>query len=177
MSNMPSDPFEHILDLEESFYQEGYDTGLTDGEHAGLVEGKVFGIEKGYEKAIDLGRLHGRALVWQMRLQQDSRNLSPVTSSKAELSSEGAVVGELQFSTLPKNSRLLKHVDGLMAITGADSIATDNSDESVAEFDDRLSKAQAKAKVIAAIANESLNPEVSNTNAGIEDARGLTARH
>jgi hypothetical protein len=50
-----------------------------------------------------------------------------------------------------------------------------NSDEAVTEFDDRITKANAKAKVISNIVGEPLNP-VSVTNSGIEDATGLQAR-
>jgi len=173
MNDRSSDPFEHILDLEEKFYQEGYDAGLADGEHAGLVEGKVFGIEKGYEKALELGRIHGRVMVWQKRLQQDSESIA----SNTEQSSQRPAIEELKGPSLPKNSRLAKHIEGLMSMVGSEPLDADNSDDSVAKFDDCLSKAQQKAKVIAAIVSEPLNPETGSVNGGIEDAKGLNARH
>lgn len=174
---MADDPFDGLLDIEQEFYQEGYDAGLADGQHAGLVEGKVFGIEKGYEKALELGRLHGRAIVWQKRSHESPSTQSTYTST-ATTSNYPPLTKYLQGSRLPKNTRLSKHIEGLLSVTDAKSIAVDNSDESVAEFDDRLSRAQAKAKVIAAIVGESLKPEtVGGAHIGIEDAEGLNARH
>ncbi|MBA7489879.1 hypothetical protein ES702_00413 [subsurface metagenome] len=174
---MSDDPFDGLLDLEQEFYQEGYDAGLADGQHAGFVEGKVFGMEKGYEKALELGRLHGRALIWQTRSQQAMSAQSAFSSIPASTNTS-QLLSHLDHSTLPKNSRLNKHIEGLLSATDTESIAIDNSDEAVTEFDDRIAKAQAKAKVIAAIVNEPLKPETgTSTNIGIEDAQGLNARH
>lgn len=168
---MASDPFDGLLDLEQNFYQDGYDAGIADGEHAGLVEGKVFGIEKGYEKALELSRLRGRALVWQSRSQQ------PTTPMGKEVSA-AHISSLLQGSSLSKNSRLTKHIESLLSVTEESSVAPDNSDASVTEFDDRIAKARAKAKVIAAIIAEPLDSDLSTgKNAGIEDAKGLNARH
>lgn len=174
---MENDPFDSLLEIEQEFYQEGYDAGLADGRHAGLVEGKVFGIEKGYEKALELGRLHGRALVWQRR-SQDQIPASSMTTSTADSSSNSQLSHHLVCSTLPKNTRLGKHIEGLISMTGTASVAFDNSDEAVTNFDERISRAQAKAKVIAAIVGESLKPEATTaTRSGIEEAEGLNARH
>lgn len=174
---MSDDPFDGLLDLEQEFYQEGYDTGLADGQHAGFVEGKVFGMEKGYEKALELGRLHGRALIWQIRSKQ-AASAQSMSSSVPALTNTLQLLSHLENSALPKNSRLSKHIEGLLSATDTESIEIDNSDEAVTEFDDRIAKAQAKAKVIAAIVNEPLKPETgAGTNIGIEDAEGLNARH
>ena len=168
---LPADLFDDLLSLEDKFYQEGYDAGLADGEHAGLVEGKVFGIEKGYEKALELGRLHGRALVWQMRQAQ--------TTDKPESTDrEEPMLATLGHSKLPKNTRLTKHIEGLLALTDDKDLVMDNSDEAVTEFDESLAKAQAKAKVIAAIVGEPLKLDVSSAaGSGIEESLGLNARH
>lgn len=174
---MAPDPFDDLLDLEQNFYQEGYDAGIADGEHAGFVEGKIFGIEKGYEKALELGKLYGRATVWQMRSQKANESSSTLTTSSTSSESD-CVLDHLRDSKLPKNARLAKHIESLLSVADGGTIAPDNSDESVTEFDDRISKAQAKAKVIAAIVSESLQPEARvGVSAGIEDAQGLNARH
>ncbi len=76
---------------------------------------------------------------------------------------------------LPDNTRLRKHVDSLQSASDGITVAKDNSDEAVTDFDDRIAKASAKAKVIANIVGESLNP-AAVTNVGIEDATGLQAR-
>ncbi|KAK5096516.1 hypothetical protein LTR70_001690 [Exophiala xenobiotica] len=173
MAEPSSDLFDELLGLEDNFYKEGYEAGLADGEYAGLVEGKTFGVEKGYEKALELGKLHGRGMVWQMRSQRE-----PDGSATRSQTDGGAIVAQLRESRLPKNARLVKHVEALLSSTDEKSIATDNSDEAVTDFDERIAKAQAKAKVIAAIAGEPLAVEVSTgANTGIEESKGLNARH
>lgn len=178
MTNPISDPFDELLGLEDNFYREGYDAGIADGESAGLVEGRVFGIEKGYEKALELGKMHGRALVWQIRSQRTGNNSQPLQHAGNDTSSTSAVVNTLYSSTLPKNARLAKHIEGLLSTTDTTSLATDNSDEAVTEFDDHISRGKAKAKVIAAIANEPLSLEATTSiSTGIEESMGLNARH
>lgn len=179
---MASDPFDDLLELENDYYKEGYDAGVADSTYAGMIEGKVFGIEKGYEKAAALGKMHGRALVWQARLLQSAED----ESSKSEVQEAAAVprsrpserLGKVfrVLDGLPRNTRLRRHVEGLYAVTDGGSVAKDNSDEAVTQFDDRTTKANAKAKVISNIVGEPLDP-VSVTNSGIEDATGLQARH
>lgn len=171
---MSADLFDELLGLEDKFYQEGYDAGLADGEHAGVVEGKVFGVERGYEKALELGKLHGRALVWQARQDQDRADQSLQNSS----SNQHAIVNRVCNSGLAKNSRLIKHIEALILLTDGESIATNNSDSAVTEFDDRLARAQAKAKVVAAIIGEPLQVETTAiAGGGIEESKGLNARH
>lgn len=172
---MAPDMFDELLGLEDNFYKEGYEAGLADGTYAGRVEGKLFGIEKGYEKALELGKLNGRAAVWQVR-QQNSEGTSAESTSQA-LTHSSLVLEQLRLSRLPKNTRMTKHIDALLSIVSENSLAMDNSDASVTEFDDRISRAQAKAKVIAAIANELLRSDSApQPSTGIEESKGLNAR-
>lgn len=164
---MSEDPFQELLGLEDEFYKEGYDAGVADSAYAGMIEGKVFGIEKGYEKALELAKLHGRALVWQARLSNQSSDSSTLSSFSGALPS---------LEPLPSNSRLQKNIQSLLTITSKEDLLTDNSDEAVTEFDDKVAKAKAKAKIIANVAGEPINPN-NSTNGGIEDAIGLNARH
>lgn len=172
---MAAGPFDGVLDLENDFYKEGYDAGVADGEYAGMVEGKIFGIEKGYEKALELGRMYGRALVWQRRCEQTPDDTGP---SSVPHSGGETLYSLATQSAMPKNARLVKHIDGLLSTTNPTTVRNDNSDESVTEFDDRLAKSHAKAKVIAAITGESLKIESgTEVGTGIEEAKGLNARH
>ena len=176
---MATDPFDDLLELENNYYTEGYDAGVADSTYAGIIEGKAFGIEKGYEKALDLGMLHGRALIWQERLRPRAEMS---TGAKGEnLPSNDLVSSRLvqifrKLQPLPDGGRLRRHVEGLHATSDTAHIAKDNSEEAVTEFDDRIAKSKAKAKIIANIAGEPLNPG-SKATAGIEDATGLQARH
>lgn len=182
---MASDPFDELLDIENDYYKEGYDAGVTDSTYAGLVEGKVFGIEKGYEKAVELGKHRGRALVWQHRLglsnpsdkvHQEVTASSSGNSSASTLSDADMMrhLGQI-LPHLPTNARLQRHVEVLSVAADPTSVAKDNSDEAVTDFDERIAKASAKAKVIANIIGEAFNP-ASTGNTGIEDSTGLNAR-
>lgn len=180
---MATDPFDELLELENDYYKEGYDAGVADSTYAGMIEGKVFGIEKGYEKALQLGKLHGRALVWQHRFSPSKKDpgqgegSSDTSSASTPRPAEAQKLDEFvrSLGQLPDNVRLRRHVEALHTASDASTVLKDNSDDSVTEFDDRIAKANAKAKVIANIMGESLNP-ASSRNAGIEDATGLQAR-
>jgi hypothetical protein len=64
----PTDPFDDLLTLEDTLYTAAYDLGVSDGAHAGRIEGRIFGLEKGFEKFAELGQLHGRSVIWGSRL-------------------------------------------------------------------------------------------------------------
>ena len=193
LPKMAEESLDDLLNLEESYYQEGYDLGEADGAHAGLVEGKLFGVEKGFEKAMSMGRLSGRADVWGLRLQSSRASPSQLTelrsSSNQEISVRHEQVGPpLETSAamavkglppLSTNARLGKHVEDLLAITESGSLSSKNSDEAVADFDGRLTKAKAKAKVITNIIAEPLQVEdaVSQGHRSIEESGSLSARH
>ncbi|KAK5055149.1 hypothetical protein LTR84_012897 [Exophiala bonariae] len=181
---MASDPFDDLLEIENDYYQEGYDAGVGDSRYAGLIEGRVFGIEKGYEKALELGKQRGRALVWEHRLDvsiSGNESHQQVTSSSesqpTSATSEAGMMHQITQSLprLPTTTRLRKHVEALSAAADPAALARDNSDEAVTDFDDRIAKANAKTKVIANIVGEAFNPS-STGNSGIEDSTGLDAR-
>jgi hypothetical protein len=170
---MADDLFDDVLDLEENYYKEGFDAGVNDSSYAGVIEGKVFGIEKGYEKALELGKLNGRATIWQNRLPTTTNEDREGFESASESSRLVTILQQLP--SLSSNIRLGKHIENLHHVSDSSDITRNNSDEAVTEFDDRIAKARAKAKVIANTAGEELNP--ANAFNGIEDATGLQARH
>jgi hypothetical protein len=169
-----SDPFDDLLGLEEDYYQEGYDAGVADSRYAGMIEGRVFGMEKGAEKTLELGKLQGRALVWRGRIGTSRTTVDPSSNRQTPDTARLREVFQ-SLQSLSNHSRLQKHVDGLLTVSDAQTISKNNSDEAVAEFDDRIARSKAKAKIIANIVGESSNP-TSMTNAGIEDATGLDVR-
>lgn len=174
---MEDDPLDSLLDLEDEYYKEGYELGVADGAHAGFVEGKLFGIEKGYEKALEAGKLYGKALIWILRLQNapeaPEQHLEPVEFNfiASELTSSAVYNGNHWQGTgspqsdkvfelletkpkLPTNPRLEKHVLTLRALVDPQHLSLENSDDAVADLDDRLKKALAKAKIIERIVGE-----------------------
>lgn len=185
-NEMAADPFDDLLSLEEDFYKEGLEAGIADSVHAGLIEGKAFGIEKGYEKALELGKAYGRALVWQYRLsnhdidmskEEREPNTQQQTLGHEENTGEAGTTTMLaNLPSLPDNARLKKHIETLISLADPAAIHKDNSDDSVSELDDRIIKIGSKMKIISKTIDE---PLVSSSTAAssIEDSGGLSARH
>ena len=175
------DGFEDVLELETKYYDEGYQLGIEDGKKAGAIEGKLFGIEKGFEKALEVGRLQGRAMVWQSRLHVETTDKEPHTP--ALTASEVTMPSDIRMASmaplldhLPKNERLRKHIESLLALTTSSILPTANTDDAVADFDDKIARAHARGKVVANIIGEPIEVATAPFG-GIEDARGLKARH
>ena len=152
------DPFEDVLNLEEQFYQAGYKQGQADGVRAGRTEGRQLGLEKGFQKFVESGRLCGRAVVWANRLPAASSNDAvPPSSAKPAAAAQSGGDGNRQCSSLPRlpnNPRLQKNIVTLYALVETDTLSTDNTDEAVNDFDDRVKRAQGKARVIERIVGE-----------------------
>lgn len=156
---MADDPFEGVLNLEEQFYEEGFKQGSEDGIKAGRIEGRSFGLERGYEKFLESGRLHGRAIIWANRVPKlRAKATAATTSEETEAKSEdvenswGDKNEQHQprgaLPPLPGNPRLEKNVTVLYALVEPESLSTENNDEAVNDFDDRIKRAQGKAKII-----------------------------
>lgn len=158
-----SDFFDDVLHLEDKFYADGHRQGVADGERAGRAEGRVFGIEKGFDKFVEAGRLYGRALVWANRLpraQQDRQPVVPPAGTPA--AAAAAAVPPLEDGArdaLPQEplrlpvlttggARLEKNVLALHALVEPETLSTENVDDAVNDFDDRVKRAQGKARVI-----------------------------
>lgn len=178
MLNQDVDPFDSLLNLEETFYNEGYAAGVVDGERAGLVEGRIFGLEKGFEKYVRMGRLHGKAVVWAGRLPpgpqietrpsyDDSIHFTKMPGKAAVQEGHGETPPPLAASEerqppptatkasaqeslplLSHNPRLEKHIRTLYALVESSSLSTANTEEAVTNFDDRLKRAEGKVKII-----------------------------
>ena len=190
---MQSDPFDEILGLEEQFYDEGYEQGMADGIKTGRIGGRTFGLEKGFEKYVAIAKLHGKSIVWANRLPQ-LQNRNPSTDQKIKAShletpTKSLVANEagqpLTLPLLSDNRRLVKHVKVMYALTEPGSLATENTEEAVSDFDDRLKRAQARAKIIERISGEDIlkadsdgpGKVVSSNDGSIEDVSVLNARH
>ena len=152
------DIFEYALSLEDQYYQEGYDLGVADGSKAGRIEGRVFGMEKGFEKFLMAGRLHGRAAVWAARLPRPG-NSKPVPTQSTPPSYEnrksssgaqhdGGDAQGLYLPPIPGNASLERNIQALYAWTEPGTLPTQNTEEDVAEVDHRIKRSEAKAKVI-----------------------------
>lgn len=136
------DLFDGALSLEENLYTEGYERGVADGALAGKLEGRSVGMGKGFEKFVESGRLYGRSVVWANRLPSAA---SPEGSGRYAGRGDAGVE---ELPPLPQNVRLTKNVETVHALMEPGTLSTENSDEAVQDFDDRLRRAQGKARVV-----------------------------
>ncbi|KAK3325777.1 hypothetical protein B0H66DRAFT_599919 [Apodospora peruviana] len=147
------DPFENILNLEEQFYQEGYKQGQQDGVTAGRSEGRSLGLEKGFQKFAESGMLYGRAIVWANRMRAEVKTQHEAGGS-SETSGPSHQPAQKSLPSLPSNARLEKHITTLYALVETDTLSTENTDDAVNDFDDRLKRAQGRAKIIERLVGE-----------------------
>lgn len=192
---MEDDPFHGLLGLEDRFYDEGYKLGVADGTRAGHIEGRLFGLEKGFDKYMSMGKLHGRVTVWASRLENSLELEEQRASLKTRVlengrkypssvpnSTDGAQLGEgrgnrslassssvkdTPLPVLPSNPRLEKHVQTLYALVEPDSLSTQNTEDAVADFDDRLKRARGKVKIIEKSIDEE-NPETIDPDSAVK---------
>ncbi|EJF61905.1 hypothetical protein DICSQDRAFT_85407 [Dichomitus squalens LYAD-421 SS1] len=68
---------EDLVNVEQTFYEDGYKDGFAHGRIHGLIEGRALGREKGFEMWEELGFYEGFALMWKAILDaqgaQDER--------------------------------------------------------------------------------------------------------
>ncbi|RAO65345.1 uncharacterized protein BHQ10_001357 [Talaromyces amestolkiae] len=145
---MDTDILDNILSLEEQFYKEGYDLGVIDGARAGYTEGSVFAVEKSFEKLLQLGRLYGRALVWNQRLINSGVSEESKTPKVEER--EHAITTDIVTSMPPlhQGSRLAKNIQTLLALVDPATLVLQNTEDAVSEIEERLKGAALKVKLI-----------------------------
>ncbi|TKA76788.1 hypothetical protein B0A55_05843 [Friedmanniomyces simplex] len=162
-ANEQDDPFATLFNLEDQFYTEGYILGNTDGSRAGRIEGRLFGLDKGFAKFAEMGRMNGRAGVWGTRLPLSAapvpgsndlkgRGVS-AQSSSTPTSSPSGTKGTL-VPLLSSSDRLRKHIERLSELTDPESLETKNTEDAVAECEERLAGARSKVTLIAKVVGE-----------------------
>jgi hypothetical protein len=60
----------------------------------------------------------------------------------------------MTLPSLPKSQRLERHLKVLHALSESESLSTENTEEAVSDFDDRLKRAEGKAKIIERLVGE-----------------------
>ncbi|KAI1749070.1 DUF1715-domain-containing protein [Xylaria castorea] len=152
--NSSHDPFDDLLNLEEEYYREGYEEGLRDGAESGRVEGYSLGLQKGLEKFVEAGRLQSKAVVWanripkyqQRRHQRDS--ISKEQEGGAAKAAKGDVESKARLPPIHSNPRLEKNIETLYGLVEPGTLATNNDDEAVNDFDSRMKGAHGKLRII-----------------------------
>ncbi|KAG2022414.1 hypothetical protein CC2G_000164 [Coprinopsis cinerea AmutBmut pab1-1] len=62
-----------LVNLEQTFFDEGYKDGYAHGRIHGLIEGRALGREKGFEMWEELGFYEGFAMTWRAILVKDGK--------------------------------------------------------------------------------------------------------
>jgi hypothetical protein len=168
---MQRNAFDTVLDLEEEFYNAGFHQGSVDGIKAGRIEGRTFGLEKGFEKYVESGRLYGKSIIWsnqiqKSRISESQKTVKNISISPSTLNAPSQNSSSLRsLPPLPMNHRLLKHIKTLHALSESESLSIENTEEAVTDFDDRTKRAQGKAKVIERIVRGFKDGSVGNQDA------------
>lgn len=190
---MESNLLDSLLDLEEQFYNEGYELGVADGAEAGYTEGSVFAVEKGFEKFVEMGRLYGKALVWAQRLADAKPNelceqSTPQVDRSDVLSLDPSSICK-EMPKIPAHSaRLARNLATLLELVDPASLDMSNTEEAVNDVDERLKGAAVKAKLIQramgegedSLGAQSYAKDVTKPGDGtgsIEDISSLNVRH
>jgi len=161
-SEQPDDlDLDSLLNLEDDFYTSGHAQGLQDGLRQSRFESRVFGVEQGFQKGIVIGRLQARAKLWSARLgvPQEKEIHTDAAAEDAQKTLPPLKAQERLQKTLEK------HVERLLAYVDPSTLSPANTDDDVAEFDDRLKKALAKVKVIERMIGENEDNHL-DTNSG-----------
>ncbi|BGP24127.1 hypothetical protein Rt10032_c05g2172 [Rhodotorula toruloides] len=93
--------FDPLLDLEQQFYQRGFDAGLPHGELHGLFEGRELGREKAWELCEEVGYYEGMARLWKGILAAQGKDQGRASQSLDQILSFVA-----QFPTSNDSSSL-----------------------------------------------------------------------
>ena len=176
MTSQSDDPFDDLLTLEDTLYTSAHAQGTTDGARAGRIEGRVFGLEKGFEKFAALGELHGRGAVWGSRIASSTPpTTSTPTTSPLNLTDPHTENQQTLLPTIANTStRLTSNTSLLYHLTDPSTFDTSNNETAVADYDDRFKRAGAKAKVIERIVGEtssSVNAEQGGEGASVRGVR------
>ncbi|KAF2233805.1 DUF1715-domain-containing protein [Viridothelium virens] len=156
---MARDNFDSLLELEDEYYNEGFRLGVEDGSRAGRTEGRIFGLQMGFEKYVEMGQLSGNVAVWQARIPNQGTHL-PVNGSRSDSNLQEPQ--EPLLPALQANSRLQRHLQTLYALVEPETLSTNNTEEAVSDVDDRLKRASAKAKMIEKIIGEGDSDQLSS---------------
>ncbi|KIM35588.1 hypothetical protein M413DRAFT_449638 [Hebeloma cylindrosporum] len=65
---------ESLVNVEQTFYDEGYQNGFSHGRIHGLIEGRALGREKGFEMWEELGFYEGFAKTWMAVLVKQGKS-------------------------------------------------------------------------------------------------------
>ncbi|QLQ78767.1 hypothetical protein HG537_0B01160 [Torulaspora globosa] len=105
---------DYLLNLEQQFYQEGYEQGLSEKAKENYIEGKQFGLQVGFQRFVILGQIQGIVEVLKSSLVDGSSILKNVESierllADIQMSNDDDAVAEYE-SVIVKVRNKLRNV-------------------------------------------------------------------
>ncbi|KAK9450151.1 uncharacterized protein V1518DRAFT_194236 [Limtongia smithiae] len=148
MDDSMDDLFDSLLNLESTFYEQGYAEGFADGLRAGTSEGKQFGLQTGFRRFLSAGILQGRCEIWSSTAPDDAapaRERTRQSQHKQQRASDNDNENETDLTPLSggRASRQLRILQDLVI-----DVPTQNDEAAVDEFENRMKRARARAKVV-----------------------------
>jgi hypothetical protein len=126
-----------LTNCSNSAHASGFTIGVEDGKKVGVIEGRALGLSNGLTKQLQLGRIRGKALIWQARLE--------LSKSQPEGSQQQDKLQRIPLAILP---RLERHIQYVMALTDSSTMDLKNEEASLDGCEEKLKKAKARATLI-----------------------------
>lgn len=165
--------FESLLSLEDTYYEQAFEQGITEGRRQSRLESRLFGVEKAVEKFTQLGILQAQADLWAARTRQEAEDPPKRVVTSPNVSVSIIATDREQFTptlpSLPRRERILKQIELLRALVDTSELSFNNSNEAVSALDDRLKRAQTKAKLLEKLFGEENWRAASSNRPGAQD--------
>lgn len=102
---------DYLLNLEQQFYQEGYEQGLNEKTRENYIEGKELGLQVGFQRFVVLGQIQGIVEVLKSSLADGSSILKNVESIERlltgiKMSNDNAAVAEYDSRIIKVRNKL-----------------------------------------------------------------------
>lgn len=136
--------FDSVVDLEQQYYQKGFDEAFAVGQNHSLKDGKQFGIQTGFQRFILIGAIKKTfELINALPLSEND----PVKLEKSKKSI----------------SEMLDNINKFYS-ENSEVIVTTNTTADVEVYEEIIKKIRSKAKIVyTKLGYKTLYPELENT--------------
>ncbi|KAG7661620.1 uncharacterized protein J8A68_004889 [[Candida] subhashii] len=140
---------DEILNIEQRYYQQGYDDGVAQSTKEQLIEGEEYGYQTGFQRFLIIGYIQGLVEYWQKNIEKYANNKSfeshlqqlkdlvvdiPIINGDEEVAEFEKRVNKARnklrvVATLAKESWKISHLDELMKEVGGQLQVSENVDD------------------------------------------------
>lgn len=133
------------LDLEKELYLKGYEEGVSTAANEQFLEGKIYGLQTGFQRFLIVGYIEGLLQDWQLQnltkqiqshLDQLSKILDQIQTNNSDLSvatyekAVNAARNKVRvIASLTKTTEKISSLDKLVDEVGGTLAVASNSDE------------------------------------------------